>query len=146
MQQICRERPVRKQCLEHALTYEVRSPRPPQYGIFGGLTPTERREPGKRVYIAGPISGSEFFRIHFSCVALSLIFRGFEPVNPAAIDFGPDESKNASWEDYMRVCLPMLATCDYIFLLSGWEKSRGARLEKQIADALGIKEVPTSSK
>lgn len=44
VQQICRECPVRKQCLEHALTYEVRSPRPPQYGIFGGLTPTERRE------------------------------------------------------------------------------------------------------
>lgn len=44
VQQICRECPVRRQCLEHALTYEVRSPRPPQYGIFGGLTPTERRE------------------------------------------------------------------------------------------------------
>ena len=28
VQQICRECPVRKQCLEHALTYEVRSPRP----------------------------------------------------------------------------------------------------------------------
>ena len=105
----------------------------------------ERHKPGKRVYIAGPISGSEFFRIHFSCVALSLTFRGFEPVNPAAIDFGPDESKNASREDYMRACLPMLATCDYIFLLSGWEKSRGARLEKQIADALGIREWPPSS-
>lgn len=44
VQQICRECPVRKQCLEHALTCEARSPRPPQYGIFGGLTPTERRE------------------------------------------------------------------------------------------------------
>lgn len=83
-----------------------------------------------------------FFRIHFSCVALSLIFQGYEPVNPASIDFGPDETENATWEDYMRVCLPMLATCDYIFLLSGWEKSRGARLEKQIADALGIREWP----
>lgn len=44
VQQICRECPVRRQCLEHALTYEARSPYPPRYGIFGGLTPTERRE------------------------------------------------------------------------------------------------------
>ena len=46
----------------------------------------------------------------------------------------------------MRVCLPMLATCDYIYLVPGWEDSRGAVLEKQIADALGIKEVPIPSK
>lgn len=44
VQQICRECPVRKQCLEHALTYEARSPYPPRYGIFGGLTPPERCE------------------------------------------------------------------------------------------------------
>ena len=140
MQQICRECPVRKQCLEHALTYEVRSPRPPQYGIFGGLTPTERRElwqerrdimkdlekrtrelaekvekikeeprqmtqyevhspdparyherhkPGKRVYIAGRITGVPLFKLSFSIAAFTLVFRGYEPVNPASIRLWP---------------------------------------------------------
>lgn len=117
--------------------YAIHDPEPQRY--------SERHKPGKRVYIAGPISGSEFFRIHFSCVALALIFRGYEPVNPASIDFGPDETEKATWEDYMRACLPMLATCDYIYLLPGWEDSRGAVLEKQIADALGIREWPPSS-
>lgn len=104
----------------------------------------ERHKPGKRVYIAGGITGVPLFRLRFSIAALTLIFRGYEPVNPASIDFGPEVE--ASWEDYMRVCLPMLATCDYIYLLPGGEDSRGAVLEKQIADALGIKEVPTPSK
>ena len=102
---------------------------------------SEKHKPGKRVYIAGGISNVPLFRLRFSGAALILIFRGYEPVNPASIDFGPEVE--ASWEDYMRARLPMLATCDYIYLLPGWEDSRGARLEKQIADALGIKEVPT---
>nr|DAK37841.1 MAG TPA: Blasticidin M [Caudoviricetes sp.] len=116
--------------------YEVHSPDPQPYH--------EKHKPGKRVYIAGRITGVPLFKLSFSIAAFTLAFRGYEPVNPASIDFGPEVE--ASWEDYMRVCLPMLATCDYIYLLPGWEDSRGARLEKQIADALGIKEVPTPSK
>ena len=118
--------------------YAVHDPEPNQYH--------EKHKPGKRVYIAGRITGVPLFKLCFSVAAFTLVFRGYEPVNPASIDFGPDETKNATWEDYMRVCLPMLATCDYIYLLPGWEDSRGARLEKQIADALGIKEVPHPSK
>lgn len=112
--------------------YEVHSPDPARYH--------ERHKPGRRVYIAGAISGSPLFRIRFGCAAFILTVQGFTPVNPASIDFGPDETENATWEDYMRACLPMLATCDYIYLLPGWEDSRGARLEKQVADALGIRE------
>ena len=118
--------------------YAVHSPEPQPYH--------ERHKPGRRVYIAGRITGVPFFKLSFSIAAFTLVFRGYEPVNPASIDFGPDETENATWEDYMRVCLPKLATCDYIYLLPGWEESRGAVLEKQIADALGIKEVPTPSK
>ncbi len=118
--------------------YAIHDPEPARY--------SERHKPGKRVYIAGGITGVPLFRLRFSIAALTLIFRGYEPVTPASIDFGPDETEKATWEDYMRVCLPMLASCDYIYLLPGWEDSRGAVLEKQIADALGIKEVPTPSK
>nr|DAF98969.1 MAG TPA: deoxyribosyltransferase [Siphoviridae sp. ctEP635] len=118
--------------------YEVHSPDPQPYH--------EKHKPGKRVYIAGRITGVPLFKLSFSIAAFTLVFRGYEPVNHASIDFGPDETEKATWEDYMRACLPMLATCDYIYLLPGWEDSRGARLEKQIADALGIKEVPTPSK
>lgn len=118
--------------------YAVHDPEPNQYH--------EKHKPGKRVYIAGRITGVPLFKLCFSVAAFTLVFRGYDPVNPASIDFGPDETENATWEDYMRACLPMLATCDYIYLLPGWEDSRGARLEKQIADALGIGEVPTSSK
>ena len=116
--------------------YAIHDPEPQPYH--------ERHKPGKRVYIAGRITGVPLFKLRFSIAAFTLALRGYEPVNPASIDFGPEVE--AAWEDYMRACLPMLATCDYIYLLPGGEDSRGARLEKQIADALGIKEVPTPSK
>lgn len=114
--------------------YEVHSPDPQPYH--------ERHKPGKRVYIAGRITGVPLFKLSFSIAAFTLVFRGYEPVNPASIDFGPDETEKATWEDYMRVCLPMLATCDYIYLLPGWEDSRGAVLESRSPTPWGSRKCP----
>jgi len=43
-----------------------------------------------------------------------------------------------SWEGYMRKDLAALLTCTHIVMLPGWELSRGAQLEKLVADAVGI--------
>ena len=42
------------------------------------------------------------------------------------------------WSDYMRRAIKMLCDCDFNVRLPGWCDSAGARLETQIADALGI--------
>ena len=48
-----------------------------------------------------------------------------------------------TWEDYMRDDLTALLTCTHIVMLPGWEQSRGARLEKYVAEHLGMSvEVP----
>jgi hypothetical protein len=47
--------------------------------------------------------------------------------------------ENGSWEDYMKRDLVLLLRCDYIYLLDGWEYSKGARLEYNIACDVGIK-------
>lgn len=38
----CKKCPVQRECLEQAMEDEITSPR--RYGMFGGLTPKERRE------------------------------------------------------------------------------------------------------
>ncbi|MDR2097713.1 MAG: DUF4406 domain-containing protein [Spirochaetaceae bacterium] len=46
--------------------------------------------------------------------------------------------KKPQWEDYMKACLKRLPEADFVFLLKGWQNSRGAALEIHIADKLGI--------
>lgn len=116
-----------------------------------------------RVYIAGPMSGienhnfPEFFRVEGV-----LTEQGYDVVNPARNDM-PDaatwqEAYDAallherSWEDYMRLDIALLTTCDAICLLDGWWASKGATCEQTIAawlrmevlDPDGIK-IPTKS-
>ena len=38
-----------------------------------------------------------------------------------------------SWLRCMAVCLFCLIPCDAIYMMKGWEKSRGARIERQMA-------------
>jgi hypothetical protein len=42
------------------------------------------------------------------------------------------------WEDYMRACIKELCNADCVFFIKGWEKSRGATLERYIAENLQI--------
>ncbi len=101
---------------------------------------------GSRVYIAGPMTGQQDrnFPLFFS-VERSLRAQGYRPINPARND-GPSVStavQNAnqsglSWADYMRMDLRRLSRSDAICLLPGWYNSKGAGLERTIAEALGM--------
>jgi len=48
-------------------------------------------------------------------------------------------SGNGTWEQYMRNDIKALMECNEIHLLPDWRDSVGAKLEHQIADALGMK-------
>ena len=43
------------------------------------------------------------------------------------------------WEEYMRCCLRELTYCDTIYAMKGWEDSKGAVIEVQLAYALGLR-------
>ena len=78
-----------------------------------------------KVYISGPITGIDFGnRFAFSCARNALELCGYEAVDPSEVQLGDD----ATWTDYMRADLKLLLDCDYIYMLEGWENSRGARL------------------
>ena len=51
------------------------------------------------------------------------------------------EKENPTWFDYMKVDIKALLECDYVYMLPGWKKSNGARIEKFIAFIFGIKEI-----
>lgn len=82
-----------------------------------------------KVYISGPITGHEGYREQFGKAEQLLLSEGHEVLNPAAINF-PSWFEHA---DYMRADLAMLASCDAIYMLRGWEMSEGARREHERA-------------
>ncbi len=90
----------------------------------------------KRCYIAGPISGLpvEVFTANFNEGKEIVTQIGFTPVCPTDLPHIHDKS----WESHMKEDLTALLTCDCIFLLRGWQKSRGARIEAQLAKQLGM--------
>ena len=89
------------------------------------------------IYISGPISGlPDGNRPAFARMAATLRSKGWVVVNPHDL-FTADAEE--SWEGYMRKDLAALLTCTHIVMLPEWEQSRGAQLEKLVADAVGIR-------
>ena len=91
----------------------------------------------KKVYISGAIAGHDLAarKAAFKAAERELAEMGFSPVNP--FDNGvPDE---AHWRAHMRADIVLLLGCDLIYMLQGWELSKGAKLEHDVATSCGIK-------
>lgn len=89
----------------------------------------------KRIYIAGPMTGLPQFNYPaFNTMAGQLRAYGFEVENPAE---NPVPACG-SWLGYMRLSLAQLVTCDQVITLPGWEQSKGARIEVDLAHQLGL--------
>lgn len=82
-----------------------------------------------RIYIAGPITGISDFRDRFARAQRKVEELGQTAVNPALDGIG----RGKPWSWYMRRATMALLTCDAVLLLDGWQDSRGASREHQIA-------------
>lgn len=91
----------------------------------------------KKVYISGPITDVKDAEMHFTMAEDIVKSRGFTVLNPYRVIASsmPDGLKH---EEYMHVAFAMLDIADYIYMLSGWEKSFGAAQEYGYAIAKGI--------
>ena len=90
----------------------------------------------ERVYIAGPMTGLPDLNFPaFERAAARLRESGYTVISPHEVC--PD--KGMAWADALRRDIPALCTCTVVALLPGWQKSKGATLEKAIADALGMR-------
>lgn len=86
-------------------------------------------------YIAGPMTGLPDYNYPaFHAAAAELRAQGIHVRSPAEHDHGTHQP----YDFYMRLALRALLDCDAILLLPGWETSKGARLEYDIAWALGM--------
>lgn len=63
---------------------------------------------------------------------------GFIAINPCTLINGGGK---LTWEDYIDMDLAILKKCNCIYMLNGWQNSRGACIEKEYADRHGIPEV-----
>ena len=87
-----------------------------------------------RIYIAGPIaSRKETYKQDFAEAEHRLRHAGEIPVNPAWLPEGLDGHA------YMPICTAMIDACDAIYMMTGWQRSNGARQEHDEAVNHGLK-------
>lgn len=90
-----------------------------------------------KLYLAGPMSGLPDDNIPaFHEGAARFRALGYEIVSPAETDGEPQAGR--TWAEWMRRDIALLLACDGVVCLPGWENSRGATLETDIARALGM--------
>jgi hypothetical protein len=106
------------------------------------------------IYISGPITGiknnnrdafygmEKLIKDHMDRIK---DVAPYEIINPIRIACEVDYEKRfeqfpPKWEDYMRACIKELCRATAIIFLPGSEKSKGAKIEKMVAEKLGIRE------
>lgn len=106
------------------------------------------------IYIAGPMSGlpNNNWEVFFN-KEQQLIKAGWHVINPARMDKDagilPEAMGEYSYEDCARRDIQVLKTCNAIYMLSGWQHSKGACWERALAYSWGISryyEVPRADK
>lgn len=87
----------------------------------------------KRVYIGGPVTGMPNYNHEaFALAAHKEERAGHIVFNPTILPLGLE------YNEYMTLCLPMLGMADELVLLPGWQDSKGAKAEHEVALCLGM--------
>ena len=99
-----------------------------------------------KIYVAGPMSGYECLNFPaFYAAEYKLAAEGWEVVNPAKLDVevGIDpENPPGNEYNYTECALRDVAAllqCEAIYLMDGWQYSRGASWERALAKYHGIR-------
>lgn len=99
----------------------------------------------RRIYIAGPMSGHKNLNHDaFFEAEKWLQAHGWDTINPAAMDLevGIDPSQDMAEYDYEDAAgrdIVALESCQAIYLMAGWQHSKGACWERALAARAGIR-------
>lgn len=85
-----------------------------------------------KIYIAGPITGTDDARDRFEAMARRIERYGHTPINPFYIELAYPKGSHC---EYMSLCFSLMKYADGILFMDGWKKSAGARMEYSRAKA-----------
>lgn len=88
-----------------------------------------------RIYISGAITDNANCYIQFDRAEVWLIKNDNEVVSPLKVCAALP--KQFTHKEYMQVCFKLIDLCDAVFVLMGYEKSKGAIAEISYAKATG---------
>lgn len=97
-----------------------------------------------KIYVSGPMTGIPHHNYPaFDAARDKLLADGHEVVSPPDINrrvgIGADHTiSETKYQQLLRDDLYGLLACDAIYLLPGWQNSRGATLERQVAMTIGM--------
>jgi nucleoside 2-deoxyribosyltransferase len=97
-----------------------------------------------KIYVAGPMSGLPNLNWEaFDAKEKQLRADGWDVVNPAAMDrdagIEPDQVGEYDYEEAASRDVEALRSCDAIYLMSGFQFSKGACWERALARHWGLK-------
>lgn len=90
----------------------------------------------KRVYLSGPITNVKNYKGLFMFAEELAGWETEQVYNPAS-----QIPSSSSWKQAMHRCLSEITNYDTVVMLPGWNVSRGARLERDVALACGMRVV-----
>ena len=99
--------------------------------------PLAIQEPSSKIYVAGPMTGFPDYNYPAFHEAAALLRQaGYEVFNPAEIE--DLVNPPLLWHEYMRLGITKMLLCHGIALLDGYENSKGALIEINLAYSLGM--------
>lgn len=101
--------------------------------------PYKRREV---VYISGKVTGEamEEVRKKFADAQRQLELKDYSVINPlAVVAKHVSDPFNVSWNVAMRLCISAMMQADALYMLKNWRFSKGAVIEHELAERLGIR-------
>ena len=88
-----------------------------------------------KLYLSGKVTGLDprVAAENFGVMEDYFLERGFKVVNPMKLR----HSNPNDWEKCMKLCIREMMRCNCIHMLDGFETSKGAMIEKRIAEDVG---------
>jgi hypothetical protein len=89
----------------------------------------------KKIYISGRITGLPFNEVQakFATAERILTEQGYEVISPLKTGI----PYNFPWESHIAMDIVLLIGCEAVYFLPDWNLSKGATLEKNIAELTG---------